>query len=42
MVECHHSGQDITVEQVQIIDLENAAYLPKHRCIKGVLTNHHN
>ncbi|KAK2766005.1 hypothetical protein FQN54_007520 [Arachnomyces sp. PD_36] len=26
-----------TVEQVQIIDLENAAYLPKGRCIKGML-----
>lgn len=30
------------VEQVQIIDLENAAYLPKGRCIKGMLAGNDN
>jgi hypothetical protein len=31
-----------TVEQVQIIDLENATYLPQRKCIKGMLpTNDH-
>ena len=31
------TGSDVAVEQVQLIDLENAAYLPKGRCIKGML-----
>lgn len=38
----HQEGQDINVEQVQIIDLENAAYLPKGRCIKGMLPGNQN
>jgi serine/threonine protein kinase len=42
MVECQHSGEDPFVEQVQIIDLENAAYLPKGRCIKGMLAGNEN
>lgn len=42
MVECQHNGQNTTVEQVQIIDLENAAYLPKGRCIKGMLAGNDN
>lgn len=42
MVECQHNGQDTIVERVQIIDLENAAYLPKGRCIKGMLAGNDN
>jgi serine/threonine protein kinase len=42
MVECQHSGGTTTVERVQIIDLENAAYLPKGRCIKGMLAGNDN
>lgn len=42
MVNCRHSGQEILVEQVQITDLENAAYLPKGRCIKGMLAGNDN
>lgn len=30
------------VEQVQLTDLENAAYLPKGRCIKGMLAGNDN
>ena len=36
MVTCSHAGQETIVEQVQVTDLENAAYLPKGRCIKGM------
>ncbi|RFU28457.1 hypothetical protein B7463_g7894, partial [Scytalidium lignicola] len=42
MVNCRHTGQEMIVEQVQIIDLENAAYLPKGRCIKGMLAGNDN
>ncbi|OJD14002.1 serine/threonine protein kinase [Emergomyces pasteurianus Ep9510] len=31
------TGKETIVKKVQIIDLENAAYLPKGRCIKGML-----
>lgn len=37
MVNYHGTGPETAVEQVQLIDLENAAYLPKGRCIKGML-----
>ncbi|KAI1997338.1 hypothetical protein LOZ53_000698 [Ophidiomyces ophidiicola] len=37
MVNYRQSGLNTIVEKVQIIDLENAAYLPKGRCIKGML-----
>lgn len=37
MLDCSGAGSKITIEDVRIIDLENAAYLPKGRCIKGVL-----
>lgn len=30
------------IDQVQIIDIENAAYLPKGRCIKGMLPGNDN
>jgi len=42
MANCHHIGQETIVEQVQITDLENAAYLPKGRCIKGMLAGNDN
>ncbi|KAE8829708.1 hypothetical protein P3342_008312 [Pyrenophora teres f. teres] len=34
--------QDVVVEKVQISDLENAAHLPKPRCIKGMLPGNDN
>jgi hypothetical protein len=37
MVNFRGGGTGTIVEQVKIIDLENAAYLPKGRCIKGML-----
>lgn len=42
MVNYRGTGADMTVDQVQIIDLENAAYLPKGRCIKGMLAGNDN
>lgn len=42
MVTCSHTGQETTVEQVQVTDLENAAHLPKGRCIKGMLAGNDN
>ncbi|KAF1999125.1 putative calcium/calmodulin dependent protein kinase [Amniculicola lignicola CBS 123094] len=42
MVNYHQEGQDVEIERVQIIDLENAAYLPKGRCIKGMLPGNDN
>lgn len=37
MVNHFGTGPEKIVEQVRIIDLENAAYLPNGRCIKGML-----
>jgi serine/threonine protein kinase len=37
LVGCGQDGQGPVIEDVQLIDLENAAYLPKGRCIKGML-----
>lgn len=37
MVDSSGTGSKTTVEDVRIIDLENATYLPKGRCIKGML-----
>jgi serine/threonine protein kinase len=37
LVNCRDVDQDVVVEKVQISDLENAACLPKPRCIKGML-----
>ncbi|KAL2369381.1 hypothetical protein RJ035_003549 [Blastomyces gilchristii] len=37
MINYCDTGKETIVEQVQVIDLENAAYLPKGRCIKGML-----
>ncbi|MCJ1254545.1 hypothetical protein MMC24_002360 [Lignoscripta atroalba] len=42
MVNCHQAGQKTIIEQVQITDLENAAYLPQGRCIKGMLAGNDN
>jgi hypothetical protein len=42
MANFRHIGQETIVEQVQIINLENAAYLPKGRCIKGMLAGNDN
>ena len=42
MANCRHDGEETIVEQVQITDLENAAYLPKGRCIKGMLAGNDN
>ncbi|OBT99768.1 hypothetical protein VE01_02000 [Pseudogymnoascus verrucosus] len=42
MVTCSHTGQETTVEQVQVTDLENAAHLPKVRCMKGMLAGNEN
>ncbi|KFY25144.1 hypothetical protein V493_04808 [Pseudogymnoascus sp. VKM F-4281 (FW-2241)] len=42
MVTCTHAGEETTIEQVQVTDLENAAHLPKGRCIKGMLAGNDN
>lgn len=42
MVSCLHVGQETIVEQVQVTDLKSAAYLPKGRCIKGMLASNEN
>lgn len=36
MVDGHYSAQHMMVERVQLINLENAAYLPEGRCIRGM------
>ncbi|KAH9211828.1 putative calcium/calmodulin dependent protein kinase [Leptodontidium sp. 2 PMI_412] len=42
MVDCSHTGQETVVEQVQVADLENAAFLPKGRYTKGMLAGNDN
>lgn len=42
MVDVHGSGSEVVVERAQLTDLENAAYLPKGRCIKGMLPGNDN
>ncbi|PKY01354.1 putative calcium/calmodulin dependent protein kinase [Aspergillus campestris IBT 28561] len=42
MVDSYCDRKDGSVERVQLIDLENAAYLPKGRCIKGMLAGNDN
>ena len=42
MAEHHHAGEETITDQVQITDLENAAYLPEGRCIKGMLAGNEN
>lgn len=38
----HHANRDIFVTRVQLSDLENAAYFPKPRCVKGMLPGNSN
>ncbi|KAI1200349.1 kinase domain-containing protein [Nemania serpens] len=42
LINCDHDDTETSIEQVQISDLENAAYLPKGRCIKGMLPGNDN
>ncbi|KAH3916541.1 hypothetical protein HBH56_060020 [Parastagonospora nodorum] len=42
LVNHRHMDQEVVIEKVQISDLENAAYLPKPRCIKGMLAGNDN
>ncbi|KAK0112935.1 hypothetical protein ONS95_014653 [Cadophora gregata] len=42
LVDYRHVDEEVIVEQVQISDLENAAYLPKPSCIKGMLAGNEN
>ncbi|KAE8162678.1 putative calcium/calmodulin dependent protein kinase [Aspergillus tamarii] len=42
LVNCQHGEKESIVGNAQIIDLENAAYLPKGRCIKGMLAGNDN
>ncbi|KAF9890347.1 hypothetical protein FE257_006013 [Aspergillus nanangensis] len=42
MVNCQSGDAETIVEDTQLIDLENAAYLPKGRCIKGMLAGNDN
>jgi len=37
LVDYHYDSHEIVIDQVKISDFENAAYLPKGRCIKGML-----
>lgn len=32
-----HVDRDVVIDKVQLSDLENAAHLPKPRCVKGML-----
>ncbi|KAI0545242.1 kinase domain-containing protein [Xylaria curta] len=42
LINCRNDDTGTLVEQVQFSDLENAAYLPKGRCIKGMLAGNEN
>lgn len=42
MVDCHVNADEVLIERVQVTDLENAAYLPRGRCIKGMLAGNEN
>lgn len=42
MINFHGSDSEFVVEKAQLSDLENAAYLPKGRCIKGMLPGNDN
>ncbi|KAL2796586.1 putative calcium/calmodulin dependent protein kinase [Aspergillus keveii] len=42
LVDGHHDAPKFVVENVQLIDLENAAHLPDGRCIKGMLAGNAN
>jgi serine/threonine protein kinase len=42
MADYHGEGERMVIEKVQLSDLENAGYLPKGRCIKGMLAGNDN
>ncbi|KAF1842332.1 kinase-like protein [Cucurbitaria berberidis CBS 394.84] len=42
MVDYHHDKEKMIVEKVQLTDLDNAAYLPNSRYIKGMLAGNEN
>ncbi|OJJ79456.1 uncharacterized protein ASPGLDRAFT_70162 [Aspergillus glaucus CBS 516.65] len=42
IVDCHRNGQQTTVEQARIIDLDNVSYLPKPWCLKGMAVGNEN
>ncbi|KAE8354059.1 putative calcium/calmodulin dependent protein kinase [Aspergillus coremiiformis] len=42
LVNCQYGEKETIVESAQITDLENAAYLPEGRCIKGMLAGNDN
>lgn len=42
MVNRQYEGQDTVVEQMKVTNLQNAAYLSKGRCIKGLLASNEN
>lgn len=42
MADCKHKDQGMVVENVQLTDLENAAYLPNGKCVKGMLAGNDN
>lgn len=42
MVDCQSQSHDVTIDRVQLTDLENAAYLPRGKCVKGMLAGNDN
>jgi serine/threonine protein kinase len=42
LVNYRYVDQEVVVDKVQVSDLENAAYLPKPSCIKGMLAGNDN
>lgn len=42
MADYYSEGESIVVDKVQLTDLENAGYLPRGRCIKGMLVGNDN
>jgi len=42
MVDYHGTGRDTTIEKVQLIDHENAGYLPPPRNISNMLAGNEN
>jgi hypothetical protein len=42
MVDYHHDEEKMVLENVQLTDLDNAAYLPNGRYIKGMIAGNEN
>jgi len=42
MVDYHHNDEEMVLEKVQLTDLDNAAYLPHGRYIKGMVAGNEN